>query len=132
MSTNSPLYDRDEATTDRMTDVVLLLAAEDDATYSRLREQLDELDLSAFPFGLEVAVGDPIPANLPPHAQPEKRQPFTTLEFLASVDYLDRFSFVGADVDDEIALTENGRDAAEALRAGLDDEQAAALDEVKA
>lgn len=88
MSTTKPIYDRDEAPTDRITDVVLLLADEDGATYDDVREQLDELYLAAFPFDLDI------------------------------------------NVDEPIDLTERGRDAAAALHAGLDDDQAAALDEV--
>ena len=132
MSTTKPIYDRDEAPTDRITDVVLLLADEDGATYDDVREHLDELDLAAFPFDLDVDVDEPIPAGLGPDAQPLKREPFDSLEFLATLDYVDQISFVGADVDEEIELDEHGRDAAAALRAGLDDDQAAALDEVRA
>lgn len=130
MSTMKPLYDRDEAPTDRRTDVILLLAAQDDATYRRVREQLDELDLAPFPFDLDVDVDEPIPIDLGPDAQPAKRDPFDSLEFLATLDYVERVSFVGVDVDEPIGLAGTGRDAAAALRAGLDDDQAAALDEV--
>ena len=132
MSTTKPLFDRDEAPTDRITDVVLMLAAEDDATYARVREQLDDLDFGPFPFDLDVAVDEPIPSDLGPDAQPPKREPFDSLEFLASLDYADRVSFVGVDVDDEIVLADRARDAAAALRAGLDDDQTDALDEVRA
>lgn len=122
MSTK-PIQEREEAPTDRSTDAVLLLASCDGATYATVRDSLEALDLDPFPFDVE-RVGDPVPANLPPEAQPPEREPFASFSLLDSVGYLESFD---AGVDEPLELTETGLDAVDALRAGLDQEQLEAI-----
>lgn len=126
MSSNRPIHKHDEAPTDRITDVVILLAADDDATYERVREKLDAFDFSAFSFDLDVQTGPPVAMD---DHEPPKREPFNSLNFLDIVGYVEDFH-IPVDVDEPIHLTAKGRAGAEALRAGLEDEQAAALNEV--
>jgi len=126
MSNQQPLYDRKAAPTDRLTDLVLLLADADGATYATVREQLEGLDLEAFPIEFDEPIGAPVAMD---DYLPERRQPHQCLDFLDAVGYLEEY-YVPVDVDEELALTREGRDGAAALLAGLDDEQAAALREV--
>jgi hypothetical protein len=121
MSSTQPLYDRDEAPIDRRSDLVLLLADQDDATYSTVLNQLDEIDLDDFPF--EITVDLDFPPALEDR-QPSKREPHDSLEFFVALEYVTDYS------SDPIEFTEKGRDGAAALRAGLDDDQAAAINEV--
>lgn len=118
-TTHKPLYERTEAPTDRVTDLVLLLlAAADDATIASVRGQLAELDVSA--FLVDVDVND----------EPEPRE---SLELLDSLGYLATRVWhppERVDEDAPIELTERGAAGAAALQAGLDDDQRAALDEV--
>jgi len=125
-SETAPLYERDEAPTDRPTDLVLLLAADDDATYQRIRERLDDLDFGAFPFELDHPLDRPV--QMDDH-QPAKRQPYQSLSFLDAIGFVDEF-YVPVDTDERIELTKKGRDGAAALRTGLSDDQESALEEV--
>lgn len=122
-----PLDKRDESPVDRTTDLVLLLAAEDGATYSRIRSQLDSLDLEPFPFEITEKIDGPVQID---EYQPHRREPHSSLEFLEIVGYVDEFDYP-VDVDAPIHLTEKGTDGAQALRAGLHDSQKTVLDEVK-
>lgn len=124
--TEKPLYDRAEAPTDQLTDLVLLLADADDATYATVREQLEELDLDAFAIEFDEPIDEPVAMD---DYLPHKRQPHQCLDFLHAVGYLEEY-YVPVDVDESLELNEKGTDGAAALLEGLDDDQAAALEEV--
>lgn len=127
MSAHSqPLHRRPHAEVDRFKDLVLVLADNKDATYSRIREQLDDLDLTLFDVDEDRPLGPPIQAS---DVQPEKREPFAALDFFDIVGYVTEFH-IPVEEDAPVELTERGSRAADALSNALTDEQYAALQEV--
>lgn len=128
MSAQTPLYQRDEAYPEDATDLVLLLAAEDGATYETIREQLEEIVLDAMVIEIEN-IDEPVEPHLGPDAQPESREPFDSLRLLDNVDYIEEFS-VPHYGDEDIALTERGERAVEALRRGMLPNQREALSDI--
>lgn len=127
-SSGPPIHERHAAEVDRIEDIVLLLAAEDDATYETIQAQLDALDLSVFSVGEDVTVDEPVQYD---DHQPASRQPFNALDFFAIVGYVEEF-YIPVDETGPIELTDEGRRGVEALRAGLTPAEYEALQEVTA
>jgi len=119
----TPLHKRDTAPTNRLSDLVLVLAGEDDATYETVRDCLETTDYEAFIFDAPTT-GPPVEFS---DTQPPQREPFHSLDFLDTVNYA-RFT-VPVDPTATLTLKPRGESAAKALRAGLTDEQIAALGE---
>lgn len=128
MSDRKPLYQRDEAYPEDATDLVLVLAAEDGATYETIREQLEEVVLDAMVIEIEN-IDEPVEPHLGPDAEPESREPFDSLRLLDNVDYVEGFS-VPHYGDEEIVLTEKGEEAVEVLRRGMLSNQREALSDI--
>jgi len=124
-----PLYQREEAVPEDATDLILLLAAEDGATYETVREQLEQIEADA--MHVEIGnIGGPVRPDLGPDAEPETREPFESLTLLHNVDYVDEFEPSHSEEGKELALTEKARQAVEVFRRGMLDEQREALEEI--
>jgi len=114
-----PIHLRDHAEIDRITDLVLLLANQDGATYETMQRQLEALDLSQYPVDQEVTVDEPIRRD---DVQPPKREPHTSLGILVTVGYVEEFH-IPVDETEQIELTEEGKRAASALRDSFSEPQ---------
>lgn len=115
----SPIHLRDHAEIDRITDLVLLLANQDGATYETMQRQLEALDLSQYPVDQDVIVDEPIRRD---DVQPPKREPHTSLGILVTVGYVEEFH-IPVDETEQIELTEEGKRAASALRDSFSEPQ---------
>jgi len=118
----TPIHLRSHAEIDRLTDLVLLFANEDGATYESIQHQLEALDLSLFPVGESVTIDEPVRQD---DHQPRRREPFASLNLLANLEYVEEF-YIPVDETGQLKLTENGRRAASALRSSVSDTQEAA------
>lgn len=114
-----PIHLRDHAEIDRVTDLVLLLADQDEATYERMQQQLDALDLSLYPVDDDITIDEPVRQD---DVQPPKREPFNSLDFLGTLGYVEEF-YIPVDEAEQIELTEDGSRAASALRDSFSDVQ---------